>query len=136
MVPPSRPVRAEDEMSVQESETSHSPFPHPSASETASPDVPVASVEPENSSQTVSTRRITFKRPPNPLDRAEPPKRTKDDDDDDSALLSVHHHEMVKVSEKMYDESSVFSGTRTPGMHDYPSTEYLCRINSGKKKKL
>ena len=34
-------------------------------------DVPVDSVEPENSSQTMPTRRITVKRTPNPLDRDE-----------------------------------------------------------------
>ena len=45
MVPLSRLVRADDEMSVQGSATSRAPFPHPSAGE---PDVPVASVEPEN----------------------------------------------------------------------------------------
>ena len=48
-----------------------------SAGEYAPPDGPVDSVEPENSAKTMSTRRITFKRPPNPLDRAEPPKRTR-----------------------------------------------------------
>ena len=36
--------------------------------------------------QTVSTRHITFERPPNPLDRAEPPKRTTADDDEDSVI--------------------------------------------------
>ena len=46
---------------------------HPSASETIPSDVPVASVEPENSVQTTSMRRTLFKRPPNPLDRVEPP---------------------------------------------------------------
>ena len=45
--------------------------------------VPVASVEPENSVQTTSMRSILFKRPPNPLDRVEPPKRTRGDDDED-----------------------------------------------------
>ena len=58
LVPPSRLVRAADEMSVQEQETSHVPLPQPSASESAPPDVLVASVEPENSPHTVSTRRI------------------------------------------------------------------------------
>ena len=50
------------------------PIPHPSASESAPLDVPVGTVEPENSSQTVPTRRITFKRPPNPLDCADRPE--------------------------------------------------------------
>ena len=86
MVPPNRPVRSDDAMSIQGSETSCVPFPHPSASASASPDVPVASVEPEKIPQTVSTRRITFERPPNPLDRAEPPKRTTADDDEDSVI--------------------------------------------------
>ena len=77
LVPPSRPVRTDDEMSVQEHETSHVPFTHPSASETIPSDVLVTSVEPEDSVQTMSMRRIPFKRPPNPLDRVEPPKRTR-----------------------------------------------------------
>ena len=34
LVPPSRPVRTDDEMSVQEHETTPVPFTHPSASET------------------------------------------------------------------------------------------------------
>ena len=38
----SRPARADDEMSVQEHETTHAPFTHPSASESIPPDVPVA----------------------------------------------------------------------------------------------
>ena len=42
----------------------------------------------------VSTRRITFKRPLNPLERAEPPKRTRADDDEYSALLSVYHRDL------------------------------------------
>ena len=97
LVPPSRPVRADDEMSVQEHETTHAPFTHPSASESIPPDVPVASVEPEDSVQTMFTRRITFKRPPNPLDRAEPLKRTRGDDDDgNSALLSAYPHDLKK----------------------------------------
>ena len=58
-------------------------------------DVPVDSVEPENSSQTMPTRRITVKRTPNPLDRDEhPEKRTRGDDDHDSALLSVYQHDL------------------------------------------
>ena len=38
------------------------------------------------------------KRPPNPVNRAEPPKRTRGDDYEDSALLSAHHHDLEKVS--------------------------------------
>ena len=79
---------------------------------------PVASVEPENSPQTVSTRRITFRPPPNPLDRAEPPERTRADDDDGFALLSVHHHFLEKVSENVNDKKGVSSGTRMPDMLD------------------
>ena len=45
---------------------------------------------PEYLAQTMSTRDITFTRP-NPLDRAEPPKRTRGDEDEDSALLSACH---------------------------------------------
>ena len=71
-------------------------LPHPVASESAPPDSPVASVDPEISSQTVSTRRISFKRPPNPLNRAESPKRTKADEDDDSVFLSVYHRVLGK----------------------------------------
>ena len=77
LVPPSRRVRADDEMSVQEKEATHVPLTHLSASESTPLDVLVASVEPEDSAQTMSTRRITLKRPLNPLDRAEPPKRTR-----------------------------------------------------------
>ena len=53
----------------------------------------------EKSAQTKSTRRSKFKRPPDPLDRAEPPKHTRADDDQDSALLSVYHRDLVKMSE-------------------------------------
>ena len=106
-------------MSVQEHETTHVPFTHPSASESIPPDVPVASVEPEDSVQTMSTRRITFKRPPNPLDRAEPPKRTRGDDDDDhSALLSACQHDLERVSENLKGGTSVFSGIGMPDMSD------------------
>ena len=118
LVPPSRPVRTDDEMSVQEHETSHVPFTHPSASETIPSDVLVTSVEPEDSVQTMSMRRIPFKRPPNPLDRVEPPKRTRGDDDDHSALLSAYHHDLGKVSENLKDGKSVFSGTGMPDMSD------------------
>ena len=47
----------------------------------------------------MSTRRITFKRPPNPLNRAETPKRTRGYDDEGSALLSAKNHDLEKVSE-------------------------------------
>ena len=82
---------------MKEHETTHVPFTHPWASESIPPEVPVGSVEPEDSAQTVSTRRITFERPPNPLDRADPPKRTRGDDDEDSALLSAYHHDLESV---------------------------------------
>ena len=79
------------------------PFTHPSASETIPSDVPVTPAEPEDSVQTTSVRRITFKRPPNTLDRVEPPKRTRGDDDDHSALLSAYHHDLENVSENLKD---------------------------------
>ena len=41
MVPPSRPVRADDQMSVQETQKSRTSVPHFSASESAPPDVGV-----------------------------------------------------------------------------------------------
>ena len=116
LVPQSRPVRADDEMSVQGHETTHVLFTHPSASGSIPPDVPIVSVPPEDSTQTMSTRRITFKRPPNPLNRAHPPKRTRGDDDENSALLSAYHHDLEKVSEKLKDGESVFSGTGMPDM--------------------
>ena len=95
LVPPKRPVRTDDELSVQEHETTHVPFIHPSASETIPSDVLVPLVEPEDSVQTTSMRRVT----PNPLDRVEPPKRTRGDDDDHSAFLSAYHLDLDKVSE-------------------------------------
>ena len=101
LVPPTRPVRADDEMSVQEHETTHVPFTHHSVSDTIPSDVPVTSVELEDSVQTTPTRRITFERPPNPLNRVEPPKRTRGDDDDHSALLSAYHHYLEQVSENL-----------------------------------
>ena len=64
LLPPSRPVRTDDEMSVQEHETTHVPSTHPSESETISSDVPVTSVELDASVQTTSMRRILLKRPP------------------------------------------------------------------------
>ena len=62
-------------------------------------------------------RRISFKRPPNPLDRAEHPKRTSGDDDENPALLSARH-DLEKVSENLKDGRGVFSGTRMPDMSD------------------
>ena len=117
LVPSSRQA-GDDEMSVQEQETTHVPCTHPSASESIPPDVPVASVVPEDSAQTMSTRRITFKRPPNPVDRTEPPKRTGGDDDQDSALLSAYNPDLEKVSENLNDGRGVFSGTGMPDMLD------------------
>ena len=81
-------------------------------------DVPVASVEPEDSVQTTSMRRILFKRPPSLLERVEPPKSTTGDDDDHSAFLSTHHHDLEKVSEILKDWKSVCSGTGMPDMLD------------------
>ena len=118
LVPPSRLVRADDELSAQEHETTHAPFTHPSAGESIPPYVPVASVEPEDSVQTMSTPRITIKPPLNPLDRSEPPKRTRGDDDENSALLSAYHHDLEKVSENLKDGKRVFSGTGMPDMSD------------------
>ena len=63
-------------------------------------------------------RRILFKRPRNPLDRVEPPKRTRGDDDDHSALLSAYHHDLDKVSENLKDGKSVSSKTGMPDMLD------------------
>ena len=79
--------------------TTHVSAAHHSASEPIPSDVPVASVEAEDSVQTTPARRILFKRPPNPLDRVEPPKRTRSDEDDHSAFLSAYHHDLEKVSE-------------------------------------
>ena len=107
-------------MKCQCKNTKRHMFTHPSASVSIPPDVPVASVEPEDSVQTMSTRRITFKRPPNPLDRAKPPKRTRGDDDDDhSALLSACQHDLERVSENLKDGKSVFSGIGMPDMSDW-----------------
>ena len=71
-------------------------------------------VEPKDSVQSMSTRRITFKRPPGPLDRAEPPKRTRGEYDENSALLSADHHDLEKVSAILKDGTRVFSGTMMP----------------------
>ena len=92
----------------------------------------VTSVEPEDSVQTTSMRRILFKRPPNPLDRVEPPKRTRGDDVDHSALLSACHHDLEKVSENLKDGKSVFSGTETPDMLD--SAWLAIKIQAGTPK--
>ena len=110
LVPPSRFVRTDDEMSVQEHETTHVPFTHPSVSDTVQSDVPVTSVEPEDSV-------LSFKRPPDPMDHAEPPKRTRGDDDDHSAF-SAYHHDLERVSEHLNDRKSVFSGTGMPDISD------------------
>ena len=127
LMPPSRPMRTDDEMSVQEPETTHVPSAHPSASETIPSDVPVTPVQPEDSVQTTSTRRILFKHPPNPLDRVELPKRTRGDDDDHSALLSAYPHDLV--SENLKDGKSVFSGTGMSDMLD--SAWHAIKIQAG-----
>ena len=118
LVPPSLPVRTDDEMSVQEHETTPGPFTHPSASETIPCDVPATSVQPQDSVQTMSMRRMSFQRPPNPLHRVQPPKRTGDDDDVHSALLSACHHDLKQMSENLNDGRSVFSGTEILDMSD------------------
>ena len=115
-VPPSRSVRTDDELSVQEHETTHVLFAHPSAREIIPSDVPVTSVEPDDSVQTTSMRRFSFKRPPNP--RVEPPKCTRGDDDEDSALLSACNVDLEKMSEILKDGKSIFSGTGMPDMWD------------------
>ena len=107
---------------VQDPETTHVSVAHPSASETIPSEVPVATVQLENSVQTTCMRRVLFKRPPNPLGRVEPPKRTRSDDDDHSALLSAYHHDLEKVSENLKDGKSVFSGT---GMLDMLDSAWL-----------
>ena len=66
---------------------------------------------------TTPPRRLPFKRPPNPLDSVEPPKRTRSDEDDHSAF-SAYHHDLEKVSENLKDGQSVFSGIRMPDMLD------------------
>ena len=114
-MPPSRSMRTDDEMSVQEPETTHVSVAHPLASETIPSDVPAASVEPGDSVHIIPTRRILFKRPPNPLDRVELPKRTRGDEDDHSSFLSAYQHDLEKVSEnlKMGRVSSVEQGCLT-----------------------
>ena len=71
-MPPSRSMRTDDEMSVQEPETTHVSVAHPSASEKIPSDVLVASVEPEDSVPTTPPRRFLLKRPPNSLNRVDP----------------------------------------------------------------
>ena len=115
-MPPSRSMRTDDEMTVQEPETTHVSVAHLSASETIPSDVLVASVEREDSVQTTPTRRILFKRLPNPLDPVEPQKRARGDEDDHSAFLSAYHHDLEKVSENL--KNGVFSGTGMPDMLD------------------
>ena len=104
-------------MKCQYKNPTHVSVAHPSASETIPSDVPVASVEPEESVPTTPPRRLLFKRPPNPLDRVEPPKRTRGDEDDHSAF-SAYHHDLEKVSEILKNGNGVFSGTGMPDMLD------------------
>ena len=77
-------------------------------------------------------RRILCKRPPNPLDRVEPPKRTRVDDDDHFACLSSYHHDLEKVSEILKDGKNVFSGTWMPDMLD--SAWLAIKIHAGTPK--
>ena len=107
-MPPSRSMRTDDEMSVQEPETIFVSGAHLSASETIPSDVPVASFETEDSVPTTPPCRLLFRRPPNPLDRVEPPKRTRGDEDDHSAF-SAYHHDLEKVSENLKNGNGVFS---------------------------
>ena len=74
LVPPSRPVRADDEMSVQKQETTHVPVAHPLASESFH--LTFLLVRLNRKIQHRQCPRVTSrsKRPPNPVDRAEPPK--------------------------------------------------------------
>ena len=58
LMSPSRSMRADDEMSIQEPEATHVSVAHSSASETIPSDVPVAWVEPKDSVQT--TPRVAF----------------------------------------------------------------------------
>ena len=94
----------------------HVTSPHSLASETIPSDIPVTSVEPAASAKTLSTRRITLKRPLNPVDRTEHPKRTRSDDDESSALLSAYHHGLAKVSENLKNGNNIFSRTGMPDM--------------------
>ena len=107
-------------MSVLEHETTHVPFTHPSASATIPSDVLVTSVEQEEV-QTTSMRRISFKRPPNALDRVEPPKRTRGDDMIILHFFSPYHHDLEHGK-------SVFSGT---GMPDMVGQCLACDQNQG-----
>ena len=118
LVSPSRPVRAEDEMSVQEHETTRVPFRHSSASETIPSDGPVTSVESEESAQTMSTRRIAFKRPPNQWILQSPrnvPGVT---------MTRILHFPLLiimslgRCQKNLKDRKSVFRGTRISDMSD------------------
>ena len=111
LVSPSRPVRAEDDMSVQEHETTRVPFRHSSASETIPSDGPVTSVEPEESAQTMSPRRIAFKRPPNPL-----------------VTMRILHFPLLiimilgRCQKNLKERKSIFSGT---GISDMSKSAWL-----------
>ena len=131
-MPPSRSMRTDDEMSVQEPETTHVSVAHPSSSETIPSDVLVASVEPEDSVQTTPPRRLLFKRPPNPLDRVEPPKRTTKDEDDHSAFLSAYHHDLEKVSENLKNGKTCWTvlGLRSESQLKHRKNETLTESQS------
>ena len=81
-------------------------------------------------------RRITFKPPPNPVDRAEPPKRTRRDGDDHSALLSAYHHDLEKVSENFKVGKGVFSGTKMPDTSDRAWLEIKTETETQKSETL
>ena len=73
----------------------HAPFTHPSASESMPPDVPVSSVEPEDSVQTLSTRR-------------------------NSSLLSASHHDLENGSGNFKDGKVVSSCRTVLGLRSKP----------------
>ena len=101
MVPPSRLVRVDDEMSVQETQKSRTSVPHFSASESAPPDVGMLRwnlsahhsqsprVAPRPSAMHIHKTLLNNRR-----------KRARADDDFDSALLAVDQHDQGKVSGK------------------------------------
>ena len=101
LMPPSRSMKIDDEMSVQEPETTHV----------------FCGTSLDDSIRSTSTRRILFRRPPNPLDRVEPPKRPRGDEDEHSAF-SAYHHDLERVSDILKNGNGVFSGTGMPDMLD------------------
>ena len=119
LVPSSRPVRADDEKCQWENEKRHM-FLSRILRQVNRLHLTflLLQLNWKIQTQTMSTRRITFKRLPNPVDRAEPPKRTRGDDDEVSAHLSACQHDLEKISENMKDSRGVVSGTGMPDMSD------------------